>query len=197
MGNRSVTESSVCWTGLLPKLRRQFPSLQDEVAVTEVMEEAGRRIASREARGGPSSTPRLRVGDRAQRRDIRTCDGPATRLIQQHSGVGGQPGAHCIGLPRSTGSSRTRWNAISSCAKRLDTLSHEERWSASGRRPAFQPRRSRRSSRSVPAVDTLFSRAKQKIRQALGLLPPLPTGRRQPEDRQRACDEPSASRRRD
>ncbi len=39
--------------GLLPKLRRRFPNLQDDVAITEVMEEAGHRIASREARGGP------------------------------------------------------------------------------------------------------------------------------------------------
>ena len=39
--------------GLLPKLRRRFPNLQDEVAITEVMEEAGRRIANREERGGP------------------------------------------------------------------------------------------------------------------------------------------------
>ena len=38
---------------LLPRLRRQFPGLQDDVTLTEVMEEAGRRIVSREERGGP------------------------------------------------------------------------------------------------------------------------------------------------
>ena len=40
-------------TTLLPKVRRQFPSLRDDLALTEVVEEAGRRIASREERGGP------------------------------------------------------------------------------------------------------------------------------------------------
>jgi hypothetical protein len=38
---------------LLPKVRRQFPSLRDDLALTEIIEEAGRRIASREERGGP------------------------------------------------------------------------------------------------------------------------------------------------
>ena len=33
---------------LLPRLRRQFPQLSDEVTITEVMEEAGARLASRE-----------------------------------------------------------------------------------------------------------------------------------------------------
>src|SRR5687768_17615989 len=36
---------------LLPRLRREFPSLQDEVGLAEIMEEAGRRIRHREERG--------------------------------------------------------------------------------------------------------------------------------------------------
>ena len=38
---------------LSPRLRREFPVLQDDVALIEVLEEAGRRIAAKEARGGP------------------------------------------------------------------------------------------------------------------------------------------------
>ena len=38
---------------LRPRLRRHFSALQDETAVTEILEEAGRRIALRERRGGP------------------------------------------------------------------------------------------------------------------------------------------------
>ena len=38
---------------LLPRLRREFPAIQDEVAQVDVLEEAGRRLVAREARGGP------------------------------------------------------------------------------------------------------------------------------------------------
>jgi len=37
---------------LLPRLRREFPALQDDVAQVEVLEEAGRRLVAREARSG-------------------------------------------------------------------------------------------------------------------------------------------------
>jgi len=38
---------------LAPRLQRQFPTLNDDCTVTEVLEEAGRRIAAREERKGP------------------------------------------------------------------------------------------------------------------------------------------------
>ena len=38
---------------LCPRLIRHFPDLQDDIALTDVIEEAGRRIALREERGGP------------------------------------------------------------------------------------------------------------------------------------------------
>ena len=38
---------------LLPRFRRRFPALQDDVEVTEVFEEAARRITKRERASGP------------------------------------------------------------------------------------------------------------------------------------------------
>lgn len=38
---------------IAPRLRREFPALEDDVAVTEVLEEAGRRIVQRESKRGP------------------------------------------------------------------------------------------------------------------------------------------------
>src|SRR5688572_26176926 len=38
---------------LLPRFRRRFPALQDDVEVTEVFEEAARRITKRERVSGP------------------------------------------------------------------------------------------------------------------------------------------------
>ena len=40
-------------TDLLPRFRRRFPALQDEVEITEVFEEAARRIEKRERQSGP------------------------------------------------------------------------------------------------------------------------------------------------
>lgn len=38
---------------LLPRFRRRFPAIQDEVEITEVFEEAARRIEKRERQSGP------------------------------------------------------------------------------------------------------------------------------------------------
>ena len=38
---------------LLPRFRRRFPAIQDDVEVTEVFEEAARRITKRERASGP------------------------------------------------------------------------------------------------------------------------------------------------
>src|SRR5882672_1101758 len=38
---------------LVPRFRRQFPAVQDELDLTEILEKAGHRIAARERRSGP------------------------------------------------------------------------------------------------------------------------------------------------
>ena len=38
---------------LAPRLQRKFPALSDDCVVTEILEEAGRRLAAREQRKGP------------------------------------------------------------------------------------------------------------------------------------------------
>ena len=92
--------------GLLPKLRRRFPNLQDDVAITEVMEEAGRRIASREARGGPIERIHGYAWvTGAQRRNVPHAT-PRDAAHSAHTGVGGQPGAHRTGA-RAVWFSRT------------------------------------------------------------------------------------------
>jgi hypothetical protein len=46
--------------GLLPRFRRRFPAIQDEVEITEVFEEAVRRIQKRERQAGPIEVTRGR-----------------------------------------------------------------------------------------------------------------------------------------
>jgi DNA-directed RNA polymerase specialized sigma24 family protein len=52
-GNPLNTRIEGALRSLVPKLRRSFPAVQDELALTEILEKAGRRIALREQRSGP------------------------------------------------------------------------------------------------------------------------------------------------
>lgn len=154
--------------GLLPKLRRRFPNLQDEVALTEVMEEAGRRIAGREARGGPIE--RLHGYAWVTVRSVATSHmrRPATRLIQ-HTLASEASQEHIALAPAQYGSPEQMERDIL-LREALDTLSHEERMVCLWKKAGFSAQEIASTlGRSVPSVDTLFSRAKQKIRQALGL----------------------------
>ena len=153
---------------LLPRLRRQFPALQDEVALTEVMEEAGRRIVGREERGGPIDklygyawvTIRSVATSRMRRGSI--------RLIQKTLESGASH-ARLATVPAAIGSAEEIERDIL-LREVLGRLSQDERlvclWKQAGHSSQeiahFQ-------GRSVAAVDTLFSRAKQKLRDALGM----------------------------
>jgi len=154
--------------GLLPKLRRRFPNLQDEVAITEVMEEAGRRIASREARGGPIE--RIHGYAWVTVRSVATSHmrRPATRLIQ-HT-LASEAGQEHIALAPAQYGSPEQMERDILLREALDTLSPEERMVCLWKKAGFSAQEIASTlGRSVPSVDTLFSRAKQKIRQALGL----------------------------
>ena len=155
-------------TRLLPRLRRQFPLLQDEVALTEVMEEAGRRIALREERGGPIEkihgyawvTIRSVATSRMRRGSIRliqkTLEPEASR-------------ATLAAVPAALGSPEEIERAIL-LREVLDKLSPEERLVCIWKKAGFSSQEiAEHQGRTVTAVDTLFSRAKSKIRKALGV----------------------------
>ena len=155
---------------LLPKLQRQFPNLQDEVALTEVMEEAGRRITNREARGGPIE--RIHGYAWVTVRSVATSHlrRPATRLIQ--STLEPEASQTRIGLARADHGSAEQMERDILLREALDTLSEEERMVCLWKKAGFSAQEIASTlGRSVPSVDTLFSRAKLKIRQKLGLAP--------------------------
>ncbi len=52
-GNPLSTRVEGALRSLIPKFRRQFPAVQDELDLTEILEKAGHRIAKRERRSGP------------------------------------------------------------------------------------------------------------------------------------------------
>lgn len=166
-------------TGLLPKVRRQFPTLRDDLALAEVVEEAGRRIASREERGGPIE--QLHAYAWVTLRSVATSHlrKPSNRLIRDT--VGSKAGEiHLAGVQASHGSPEQIERDIL-MREAMDTLSEEERVVCMWKTAGFSAEEiAKFQRRSVVAVDTLFSRAKKKIRQALGYAPADGHGRAKP-----------------
>ena len=153
---------------LLPRLRRQFPQLTDEVTVTEVMERSGSRLASRERRTGPieklhgyawvtlrsvAMSELRRSSARLLQRTVESTEGQA-RLASATAGFGSPETLERQVLLREL----------------LETLSHEERLVCVWKKAGFSSQEiARHQRRSVASVDTLFSRAKEKLRKVLGI----------------------------
>lgn len=152
---------------LLPRLRREFPSLQDEVGLAEIMEEAGRRIRQRERRGPIErlhgyawvtvrsiATSRMRLGSSKLHQKTLDSDAGNARLLA---------------TPTSRGTAADVEQAVL-LRELLQTLSREERMICLWKKAGFSSQEiALNQRRTVVAIDTIFSRAKQKIRKALGL----------------------------
>jgi DNA-directed RNA polymerase specialized sigma24 family protein len=152
---------------LLPRLRREFPSLQDEVGLTEIMEEAGRRIRHREKHGPIErlhgyawvtvrsiATSRMRLGSSKLAQKILDSEASNARLLA---------------IPTSRDTAAEVEQAVL-LRELLQTLSQEERMICLWKKAGFSSQEiALHQRRTVVAVDTIFSRAKQKIRKALGV----------------------------
>ena len=150
---------------LLPRLRREFPSLQDEVVLAEIMEEAGRRIRHREERAlierlhgyawvtvRSIATSRMRLG--SAKLDQKTLDSEAGS-------------ARLLAAPTSRGTAAEVEQRIL-LGELLRTLSREERMICLWKKAGFSSQEiALHQQRTVMAIDTIFSRAKEKIRKAL------------------------------
>jgi RNA polymerase sigma factor (sigma-70 family) len=160
---------------LIPRLRREFPALQDDLAATQVMEEAGRRISARETRIGPIE--RMHGYAWVTVRSVATSymRRGSTRLIQKT--LESEASRDAIASIQADHGSADQIERAILLREALDTLSEDERLVCLWKKAGFSALEiAGFQGRSVVAVDTLFSRAKQKIRHALGL-----------------ADEPSAS----
>jgi DNA-directed RNA polymerase specialized sigma24 family protein len=152
---------------LLPRLRREFPSLLDEVGLAEIMEEAGRRIRHREERGPIErlhgyawvtvrsiARSRMRLG--SSKLNQKTLDSDAAN-------------ARLLATPTSRDTAADIEQRIL-LGELLRTLSREERMICLWKKAGFSSQEiALHQRRTVVAIDTIFSRAKQKIRKALGI----------------------------
>jgi DNA-directed RNA polymerase specialized sigma24 family protein len=156
---------------LLPRLRREFPALQDDVVLAEVLEEAARRIGSREERGGPI--------DRINGYAWVTIRSVATSRLRQgsarlHRQTLGSDASH-LALSRVAASDASAEQIERQILLRevLAQLSSEEQLVCLWKSQGFSSREiAQRRRCTVNAVDLVFFHAKEKIRRTMGLRDP-------------------------
>jgi len=151
---------------MMPRIVRQFPALQDEVALVEVMEEAGRRIAGREERSGPLE--KLHGYAWVTVRSVATSymRRSATRLLQKTI----DPAASEALLSSAPAVTSTASDIEQQILLRevLNRLTVAQRRICIWKRAGFSSEEiASHLGCTVAAVDTIFSRAKAKLRRLL------------------------------
>jgi RNA polymerase sigma factor (sigma-70 family) len=150
---------------LVPKFQRRFPSLQDAVVITEVLEEAGRRISDHERRSGPIErlhgyawvTMRSVAMSKMRRSSMRV-ERATLRSEESHFALSRVPSE--LGSPEQIESAIVFQEVLA-------RLSPDERMVCIWKRAGFSSKEiAERLGSSVGAVDILFHRVKEKIQKA-------------------------------
>jgi RNA polymerase sigma factor (sigma-70 family) len=153
---------------LVPRCQRQFPALRDDLALTEVLEEAGKRIARREARSGPIEklhgyawvTIRS-VAQSFMRRG-------SSRLGQKTLGLD-EARAAVAHVPADS-NTLEQIERETLFRELFAQLTPDERLVCASKLAGFTSEEiAKHRGGSTGAVDTLFSRARQKFRNVLGV----------------------------
>lgn len=157
---------------------RQFPLLQDEVALVDVLEKAGHRIAACQQRAGPLAN--LHGYAWVTLRSVATSfmRRGSSRLVQRTM----EPEASEALLSSAPAVRHTPQQIEQQILLRevLNTLTTEERLICIWKHAGFSSQEiAQRLGRSIASVDTAFSRSKDRLRKLLG----PPVGRLSPDGR--------------
>ena len=152
---------------LLPRLRRKFSMIRDEVVLVEIMEQAGQKLLNREDRVG--CIDRLygfawvtvyRVAISKLRRSPYLLEQPTTDSAES---------ATVLSRLKSDQSSPASIERDVLLSQVMRRLSHRERMIAILKRSGFSSREIAANLEiSVPTVDTTFCRLRQKVQKLLG-----------------------------
>lgn len=148
---------------IAPRLRREFPALEDDVVVTEVLEEAGRRIVRQETKAGPLEKLHgfawVTIRNVAKSR-LKTGREQITRL-EARGDVFTLPLVAQDGSPEQIERDLLLKEALAS-------LSEDERQICLFKTLGYSTEEIAGQQQRTPgAVDTMFCRAKQKLRDML------------------------------
>jgi DNA-directed RNA polymerase specialized sigma24 family protein len=153
-------------TRLVPRFRKHFPTLQDEHDLTEVLEQAGRRIANRERQIGAIES--LHGYAWVTLRNVATsCVRRGSGKLAQHTLSSDESETALAELPAETSTPNQIELAI--LVREVQAhLSAQERLVLGWKKAGFSSEEiAQFRGTSVGAVDALFSRTKHKIRTLL------------------------------
>lgn len=151
---------------LAARVVRQFPALKDDVALVEVLEEAGRRIAARQERAGPLAN--LHGYAWVTVRSVATSfmRRGSVRLVQRT--VEPELGEALLTAAPARHSTPQQIEHRILLREVLNKLSTEERLVCVWKHAGFSSREiSMRLGRSIAWVDTAFCRAKDRLRKLM------------------------------
>ena len=167
-GNPLDTRVEGVLTRFVQKVQRHFPALRDDQALTEVLEEAGRRIASRELRTGPIE--KLHGYAWVTLRSVATSwmRRGSSRLAQKT--LASEEGRSALATVPTDSNSPEQIERNILFREVLAQLTAEERLVCIWKKAGFSSQEiARHRGCSVGAVDILFFRTKEKIRRILGV----------------------------
>ena len=153
---------------LVPKFRRQFPAVQDELDLTEILEKAGHRIAAREQRSGPIEKLHAYAWVTLRSVVMSWMRRGSHRLVQ-HT-IGSDASAEILStVPAQSGTPEEMEQQILLREAR-DHLTEGEWTICNLKMMGYSSEEiAKRRGSSTAAVNMVFSRAKQKLRRVLGV----------------------------
>ena len=167
-GNPLSTRVESALRSLVPKFRRQFPAVQDELDLTEILEKAGHRIAAREQRSGPIEKLHAYAWVTLRSVVMSWMRRSSHRLTQQTISSDAAE-ALLSTLPASSGTAKQIEQHVL-LHEAMHCLSEGEWIVCNLKMMGYSSEQiARRRHTSTAAVDMIFSRAKQKLRRALGV----------------------------
>ena len=151
-----------------PRLRKRFPAFGDDLLVTEVLEEAGRRITALERESGPVTDLEAYAWATAVNIATSRMRHPSMRVAS--SALGSVESQAVLGSLPSIQGSPEHIEATILVREVLAQLPAEERRLCSLKRAGLSSREiAREWGTSIARVNILFYRVKRKIRHALRL----------------------------
>jgi RNA polymerase sigma factor (sigma-70 family) len=167
-GDPLAPHIEVALTRLLPRFQQEYPALRDDLVRSEVLDDAARRIAERERRSGPVDKIYAYAWT-ALRNATATWFRQGANKVAERT----LPPEHSelvLGaLEASTGTAEQIEQEIF-LREVMAQLTPEERVVVTWKSAGYSSEEiGRHRGTSAAAVDTLFSRAKDKVRAALGI----------------------------
>ena len=153
---------------LVPKFRRQFPAVQDELDLTEILEKAGHRIAAREQRSGPIEKLHAYAWVTLRSVVMSWMRRGSHRLTQQT--ISSDASEAVLSTARAPSGTAEQIEQQVLLHEAMDRLSEGEWIVCNLKMLGYSSEEiAKRRRSSTAAVNMVFSRAKQKLRRVLGV----------------------------